>query len=143
MRRLLFAFLLLPALQTPAAEPTAAERGYKALTQTAFIPASWREPAYGDVWKRWPGVKEKPAEFDAAFREYYGLHPAPYPNAGLPMGLRPGQFLFVKGLAMDCMLCHGSSIMGKSYIGLGNASLEIQSFFEDLSAVDGLIKNCR
>jgi Cytochrome c len=140
MRSLILALLLLPALQAKAAEPTAAERGYKALTQTAFIPASWREPAYGDVWKRWPGVKEKPADFDSAFREYYGLHPAPYPNAGLPMGLRPGTFLFVKGLAMDCMLCHGSSIMGKSYIGLGNASLEIQSFFEDLSAVDGLIK---
>ena len=53
----------------PAAEPTAAERGYKALTQTAFIPASWRPKAYENAWRRWPGVTEKPADYDAAFRD--------------------------------------------------------------------------
>jgi mono/diheme cytochrome c family protein len=30
--------------------------------------------------------------------------------------------------------------MGKSYIGLGNSSLDIQSLFEDLAAADGIIK---
>jgi Cytochrome c len=132
----LFAFTVITTA-LPAAEPTAAERGYKALTQTAFIPASWRPRAYDNAWKRWPGVTEKPANYDEAFRDYYGLHPAPYPNADLPMGLRPGTFLFVKGHAMDCMLCHGGSIMGKSYLGLGNSSLDVQAFFEDLSAADG------
>jgi Cytochrome c len=137
--RFLFAALALPLLAASilAAEPTAAESGYKALTQRAFIPASWRPRAYENAWKRWPGVTEKPADYDAAFRDYYGLHPAPYPNEGLPMGLRPGMFLFVKGIAMDCMLCHGGSIFGKSYVGLGNASLDIQAVFEDLSIADG------
>ena len=129
--------LALLTTSLPAAEPTAAERGYKALTQTAFIPASWRPAAYQNVWKRWPGVTEKPAEYDAAFRDYYGLHPAPYPNSDLPMGFRPGSILFVKGIAMDCMLCHGGSILGKSHLGLGNASLDIQALFEDMSAADG------
>src|SRR5438067_2282830 len=115
------------ARSLPAAEPTAAERGYKALTETAFIPAAWRPPAYENVWKRWPGVKEKPGNYDEAYRNYYGLHPAPYSNKNLPMGLRPGEFLLVKGIAMDCMLCHGGSIMGKSYIGLGNTSLDFQA----------------
>src|SRR3954451_21985282 len=109
--------LLLFATPVTAAEPTAAERAYKALTQTAFIPASWRPRAYENAWRRWPGVTEKPADYAAAFRDYYGLHPAPYPNAELPMGFRPGQFLFVKGIAMDCLMCHGSSILGKSYVG--------------------------
>jgi len=125
------------ALPLPAAEPTSAERGYKALTETPFIPASWRPRAYDNVWKRWPGVTEKPANYDEAFREYYGLHPAPYPNKDLPMGFRSGTFLFVKGIAMDCMLCHGGSIFGKSYLGLGNSSLDIQAVFEDMSAADG------
>jgi mono/diheme cytochrome c family protein len=120
-----------------AAEPTPAERGYKALTQTAFIPASWRPPAYQNAWKRWANTTEKPNDYDAAFRDYYGLHPAPYPNQDLPMGLRPGSILFVKGIAMDCMLCHGSSIFGKSYVGLGNASLDVQAVFEDMSVADG------
>lgn len=137
--RLLFAAVALPFLPAllPAAEPTAAERGYKALTRTAFIPASWRPRAYENAWRRWPGVTEKPADYDAAFRTYYGMHPAPYPNEGLPMGFRPGTFLFVKGIAMDCMLCHGGSVFGKSYVGLGNASLDIQAVFEDMSIADG------
>jgi RoxA-like, cytochrome c-like len=138
MRRLFAAtalVLFVPAV--PAAEPTAAERGYKALTQTAFIPASWRPRAYDNVWKRWAGVKEKPTDYDAAFRDYYGMHPAPYPNGDLPMGFRHGSFLFVKGIAMDCMLCHGSSVFGKSYVGLGNSSLDVQAIFEDMSAADG------
>ena len=125
------------AIRGQCADPAAAERGYKALTQTAFIPASWRPPAYENAWKRWAGVKEKPADYDAAFRDYYGMHPAPYPNHNLPMGFRRGEFLFVKGIAMDCMLCHGSSIFGKSYVGLGNSSLDIQAVFEDMSAADG------
>src|SRR5262245_6818644 len=126
--RLRLALLSLPlfAIAAPAAEPTAAERGYKALTQTAFIPAAWRPPGYENAWKRWNDVKEKPDNYDAAFRDYYGLHPAPYPNDDLPMGLRKGEFLVFKGITMDCMLCHGSSIMGKSYVGLGNASLDFQ-----------------
>src|SRR3954469_286919 len=136
-RLLVLLVLALSATQLPAAEPTTAERGYKALTQTAFIPASWRPRAYENVWKRWPGVAEKPADYDAAFRDYYGLHPAPYPNNDLPMGFRKGTFLFVPGIAMDCMLCHGGSVMGKSYLGLGNASLDIQAVFEDMSAADG------
>src|SRR5690606_6852184 len=65
------------------------------------------------------------------------LHPAPYPNGGLPMGLREGTLLLFKGLSTDCMVCHGGSILGKSYVGLGNASLDIQALFEDLSAASG------
>ena len=106
--------LTLLAAQAPAAELTSAERGYKALTTTPFIPASWRPRAYDNVWKRWPGATEKPADYDAAFRDYYGLHPAPYKNDDLPMGFRKGHFLFVPGIAMDCMMCHGGSILGKS-----------------------------
>src|SRR5436305_11223764 len=110
MRRLaaIFALTLLASILT-AGEPSPAERGYKALTQTAFIPASWRPRAYDNAWKRWPGVTEKPADYDAAFRDYYGLHPAPYRNNDLPMGFRRGHFLFVPGIAMDCMMCNGGS----------------------------------
>ena len=81
MKRL--AVLLLLACVTPAfaaeKEPTPAQRGYKALTGTAFIPAFWTPNALPNAWKQW-GVKEKPADYDAALRERYGLHDAPYPN---------------------------------------------------------------
>src|SRR5439155_4621524 len=68
-------------------ELTPAEKGYKALTETAFIPAFWTPKAIPNAWKQW-GVSEKPADYDAAVLERYGLHTAPYPNDGLPMGLR-------------------------------------------------------
>jgi mono/diheme cytochrome c family protein len=51
------------------------------------------------------------------------------------MGLRPGKE--GKGLAIDCMICHGGSLLGKSYVGLGNASLDLQALFDDLNAASG------
>src|SRR4051812_19321505 len=117
------AVLAVLALAVPAAaaEPTAAERGYKALTGTAFIPAFWNSTAIPNAWKQWD-LNTKPADYDAAFRERYGLHPAPYPNDGMPMGLRKAPTLLTgTGIGADCMLCHGGSILGKSYVGLGNS----------------------
>jgi hypothetical protein len=71
-------------------------------------------------------------------RDHYGLHPAPYDNGKYPMGLREGSNpLLGKGLTSDCMLCHAGSIAGQSYVGLGNASLDFQALFEDLSKAGG------
>jgi mono/diheme cytochrome c family protein len=122
----------------PAPAQTAAERGYKALTETAFIPGFWSKRTIPNAWKHWDGVKEKPAEYDTAFRDRYGLHKAPYQNDGLPMGLRKANLLLAEGIGADCMLCHGGSILGKSYVGLGNSTLDIQGLFEDLAQADGL-----
>src|SRR4051812_33115731 len=135
MRFLLSSIILIAPAATFAADGEAVERGRQALLGTSFNPPAWRQNAYDTVWQRW-GPKEKPADYEAAIRERYGLHPAPYPNDGLPMGLRKASFLFVKGVSIDCMLCHGGSIMGKSLVGLGNSSLEIQALFEEMSGAD-------
>ena len=129
------AVLLLPALAS-AADPTPAERGKAALQSTAFIKAFWPKSAYDNAWKTW-GLKAKPDDYPAAFQARYGLHPADYPNDGFPMGLRKADMLFGKGLGIDCMTCHGGSILGKSHIGLGNSSLDIQALFEELAAASG------
>ncbi len=122
----------------PAAgyDPLAARRGYEALTRTPFIPGFWSEGAIDRLWKVW-GLPEIPTDYAAAVRQRYGLHPAPYPNDGLPMGLRKTRLLGRPALGVDCMLCHGSSLFGKSYIGLGNQTLDIQALFEDLARADG------
>src|SRR5437588_870404 len=109
-------------------------RGRKALLEGNYIPATWTRDAYDQAWTRWPGVTAKPDDYAAAFREVYGLHPAPYPNVGLPMGLRDGPRLFGKGVSVDCLACHGGAILGQSYVGLGNASLDVQALFEDMNA---------
>ncbi len=122
-----------------AAEPTAAERGRQALLGRSFIQAGWSLTAYENLWKTWGAdVTRPPANYDRVVREHYGLHPAPYPNGKYPMGLReaPGR-LFGKGLGTDCLLCHGGAIAGHSYVGLGNASLDVEALFQDLSRAGG------
>ncbi len=123
-----------------AAEGPSAERGRQALQGRAFVPPSYSAKAYDEVWKQW-GLAEKPAaaDYDRLFRERYGLHTAPYANGRYPMGVRESSLAFGlgKGVAFDCLLCHGGSIAGQSYVGLGNASLEIQAFFEEMAAADG------
>jgi len=128
--------VLLSSVGAFAAEPTAAARGKAALESTAYIKAFWPRFAYDNAWKAW-GLKVKPADYPAAFRARYGLHPADYPNDGYPMGLRKADMLIGKGLGIDCMTCHGGSLFGKNVVGLGNSSLDIQSLFEELAAASG------
>jgi hypothetical protein len=120
-----------------ASDPSAAERGRKALLGRAFYPAAWSATAYHGV-NRWQHPSSTPADCDRAFRERYGLHVPPYPNGPYPMGLREASGLLSKGMCTDCMLCHGGSIAGQSYVGLGNSTLDVQSLFQDLNAADGL-----
>ena len=123
-----------------AAELSAAQRGEKALLGRSFSPPAWSASAYKNAWRHWGLAKEPPADqYDEQFRARYGLHAAPYPNNGLPMGLREAAgILGRKGLTTDCLLCHGGSVLGQSYVGLGNSTLEIQAFFEEISGADGL-----
>jgi mono/diheme cytochrome c family protein len=123
------------------AEPTPAERGRIALLTKTYAPTTLTRAAYEDAWKQW-GLEKKPApeEYARLFRQRYGLHEAPYENKGLPMGMKEADLLLgfgKKGIGQDCLICHGGSIAGKSYIGLGNASLDYQTFFEETMKADG------
>jgi mono/diheme cytochrome c family protein len=121
------------------ADDEAIARGKKALETRAFSPAPWPFSAYDNAWKSWePKLDKAPANYDQTFREHYGLSTPPYDNGKYPMGIRPGSLFGLKGLTTDCMLCHGGSIMGKSYVGLGNSSLDIQAFFEDFNRAAGI-----
>jgi mono/diheme cytochrome c family protein len=113
----------------------AVERGRVALTTTAFNVAIWPRSTYEQVWRQW-GLTEKPADYAEAVARRYGLHPSPYDNDGLPMGLRPARtVLGGRGITTDCMICHGSSLLGQSYIGLGNSSLDLEALFEEMSGL--------
>jgi mono/diheme cytochrome c family protein len=111
-----------------------ADRGRLAVRgQPPLNPAVWSQSAYDNAWKTW-GLKIKPANYDAAFRARYGLAAPPYENSGLPMGFHLAPGPFSKGLGHDCLLCHAGSVAGKTYIGLGNASVDIQGIYDELSA---------
>ena len=69
-----------------------------AARRRAYNPPTMALSNRDNAWKNW-GLTEKPADFDRRFRERYGLHPAPYPNDGLPMGMRfaPTKFSWARG----------------------------------------------
>ena len=121
--------------QEPSKEKPQPERGREAVRgQPPLNPPLWSQGAYETAWKAW-ALKEKPADYDAGFRARYGLHNPPYENGGLPMGLHVAQGPFGKGLGSDCLLCHAGSVAGKTYIGLGNASLDFQGLVDELPSV--------
>jgi mono/diheme cytochrome c family protein len=123
-------------LTNRAEERTAAERGADAVHRLSSSPPVLGLRAYEDAWKQW-GVPEKPADYARAFRERYGLHPAPYENQGLPMGLHEAPGVPGRGLTSDCLLCHAGSVAGRTYIGLPNTTLDLQSLFQELAAAGG------
>ena len=148
------------ALVPPAArasEPSQTERGRVALTLQGHLKLAWSAEAYRRAGKLWggkaPDPDRDPEAYAAAFRERYGLHEAPYPNDGLPMGLRRGVMPdgSKEGIQIDCLICHGGSIGGRSYIGLGNTQLDLTRLLEEMTRADGkrfplspyVINSCR
>jgi mono/diheme cytochrome c family protein len=127
----------LPTRAEPVAQSPSAERGRDALLGRCFSDAFVSRAGYDTLWKQW-GLKSRPDDFDAQVRGRYGLHEAPYPNDGLPMGLRPTvSGRGTKAVGIDCMLCHGGSLFGKSYVGVPNTSLDLVGLFRDLDRASG------
>jgi mono/diheme cytochrome c family protein len=128
-----------PATVWAAAPVPAAVRGRHDLLGKSYNPPTMTLQQYDNAWKLW-GLERKPADYDRLFRERYGLHPAPFPNDGYPMGLRLAQtdlgLVRTKGLTTDCLICHGGSIAGQSYVGLGNTSLDFQAFYEEMNGTE-------
>jgi RoxA-like, cytochrome c-like len=120
-----------------------ATRGREALLKAGYLSPAWTFEAFAKVGMTWkadhPDPKSDPDGYREAFQARYGLHESTIPNDGLPMGLRravakqSGRL----GLQVDCLLCHGGSIGGQSYIGLGNSQLDIEPLFRDLTIADG------
>jgi mono/diheme cytochrome c family protein len=127
---------------TPA-DPGAAERGRAALLQHSYLKAEWKIDAYRNAGKLWgtpaPDPDQDAEGYARAFALHYGLHPAPYPNDGLPMGLRWSKRPdgTKTGIQVDCMACHGGSIGGKSYLGLPNTQVDYELLFGDLFRAEG------
>ena len=124
-------------------EANAAERGRIALTSHGYLQGAWSEDAYRKVGALWdtpaPDPDREPEAYAAAFRQRYGLPPAPYPNDGLPMGLRRATMAdgTKRGVQIDCLTCHGGSIGGTSYVGIGNTQLDLKLLLNEMTRADG------
>src|SRR5262245_48656053 len=60
-----------------SAEKTAAERGRDLMFHKSLNPPLWSHKAYDNLWTQW-GLSAKPADYEKAVMERYGLHPAPF-----------------------------------------------------------------
>ena len=129
----------------PALDPAAVARGHAAITSVGHLKPAWKAETYKEVRKQWggdaPDPDADPEGYAAAFRRRYGFAPAPYPNDGLPMGLKRGVNPdgTKAGIAIDCLTCHGSSLGGTSYVGMGNTQLDLKLFFNDMMRAEGRI----
>ena len=120
-----------------------AARGEQVLTSRSLLKPAWKAEAYGNAGKLWgetaPDPETQPEAYAEAFRRRYGLNVAPFPNDGLPMGLKRGAYPdgHRGGIQIDCLMCHGGSIGGKSFIGLGNTQLDARRLLEEMTRADG------
>ena len=128
-----------PVAVADGPDESAAERGRVAMTATGFLKPVWKAETYRDVAKVWGVPAPDPVAYDSAFADRYGFAPAPFPNDGLPMGLRRGvgRDGSKSGIAIDCLTCHGGSIGGTSYVGLGNTRLDLRRFFAEMMKAEG------
>ena len=132
------------AASADADEPDdAASRGRDALLGHAFIEPSWDldvcENARRFLGPDAPDPVKDSEGYAKAFRDHYGLAEAPFPNDGLPMGLRRASSFNGSevGIQIDCLACHGGSIGESSYVGLGNTQLDLESLLRELQVADG------
>ncbi|HZU36782.1 MAG TPA: hypothetical protein VFA18_12765 [Gemmataceae bacterium] len=127
---------LLYGEQPDATNVRSVQHGRELLLHDPLNPAQWSMAAYDNAWKQW-GLKTKPADYDRAFRERYGLHMAPFDNHGLPMGLIESRgFFFTTGFVHNCLLCHAGRVAGQTIMGLGNSTVDVQGIFDELLAAD-------
>lgn len=133
-----------PAVSSP--DPLKIDRGRLVLESGSFLAPAWGASAWTKVVETAKPVPvdghtktDEPLDKSTNARVRFGLHPAPFANGDLPMGLRPAWSKDGRkaGLQIDCLICHGGSIGGQSYVGLGNTTLDFQQFLNAMTRADG------
>ncbi len=108
-----------------------AARGLAALTVAPLGGRLVPGAALGNLWIEW-GLAAPPADYWPRFRARYGVYEAPFPNDGLPLGIRDAGDGYV---TFDCLLCHAGKIAGQPLLGAPNTLLDIQGLSDDLVAL--------
>ena len=116
---------------------SAISRGQYVLENGSYLSPAWRSDAWAKVMTAEESSARTASSNSRAQR--FGLHPAPFPNDDLPMGLRKAWSKDGRtfGLQLDCLVCHGGSIGGKSYVGLGNSTLDLQPLLNAMTRASG------
>ncbi len=130
--------------EATAVDRSAAERGRIALTLTGFLKPEWSESAYRNAGQ---------ALGPAGTRSGHATRPAMRRPSGIGMAcIRPPTLTTAcpwvcaagsvpagprRACKSTAWLCHGGSIGGKSYVGLGNTQLDLRAVLNELTTADG------
>ncbi|ADB16059.1 conserved hypothetical protein [Pirellula staleyi DSM 6068] len=115
---------------------TPAERGYKLLTQKAYLPPDFDQETFDNTWKNWPeplrseAEKATPDERRRMAFSRYGLTPRPDDPT------KPLQYVVdsAGNWTMNCFACHGGKLSGTTIPGLPNRRFALQTLTEDTFA---------
>jgi len=116
-------------------ETTAAERGYRFLTETAVLPGDFDQETFDALWKVWPEPLRSRAQKATAEQrrtmafERYGLTPRPGDDSEKPL-----QYVVdaEERWTMNCFSCHGGSVYGKPTPGAPNNRFALQTLTEEI-----------
>lgn len=136
------ALLVLAARVAWSAEPAtvdaaAAQRGYRLLTEKAYLPPDFDQQTFDDVWRQWPeplrsqAEKATPEERRQMAFDRYGLTPRPDDPT------KPLQYVVDdKGnWTMNCFACHGGQVNGQVIPGLPNSNFALQTLTDETRLV--------
>lgn len=116
---------------------TPAERGYRFLTEKAYLSPDFDQEAFDLVWQQWPEPLRSQAERatvhqrrQMAFRRY-GLTPRPGDESGKPL-----QYVVDEcgNWSINCFACHGGQVGGQTVPGLPNSNFALQTLTEEMRA---------
>lgn len=127
-------------------DPEAVRRGRQVIEKGSYLAAAWNRDTW-DILKRSTAplpeaVRQTPETLktdpDTVARIRYGLHPSAFGDDELPMGMREALKMDRSGMGLqiDCLICHGGSIGGKSYVGLGNTTLDFVTFLNAMTRAE-------
>jgi len=116
---------------------TPAERGYRFLTEKAYLPPDFEQSTFDETWTVWPEPLRSQAE-KATLEERrkmafsrYGLTPRPEDPT------KPLQYVVdEKGIwTMNCFACHGGKVAGKTIPGSPNSRFALMTLTEETRQV--------
>ena len=125
---------VLLSLSSVSADETPAQRGYRHLLETAYVPAFLDQEVFDELWQIWPMPLRDEAERatpeqrrEMAFARY-GLTPRPGDTSGKPL-----QFVVdAEGKWIpNCFSCHSGKVAGQHIPGLPNTHYAMQTLIHE------------
>ena len=112
-----------------------AERGYRLLTTTPYLPPDFDQQTFDELWRCWePAARERaekasPAERRRMAFQRYGLVDNPDRPGGVALQyVDDGHGNWV----MNCLACHQGTVAGRVIPGVANSQFDLQTLIEEV-----------